>query len=287
LAQAILIPALQQGLIAALTKAFVGGMGGAAAAGATAVGTELAATEVAVTTTGTGILATVTGFLTTIAEAIAAFIAFLFTPEGLILVALAALLTAIVVAIWNNWDAISAKLGEIGDWLGNLWNSLVTAFRENFTMSIIDELKDMVNTGIKIIEDFVNGIIAGINMAIYALNSLSFDVPDWIPLIGGQHLGFNIPYINSVSIPKLAQGAVIPPNKEFLAMLGDQKSGTNIEAPLDTIVDAFRQVVGNMEVQNTGYSEMVLDGQTFARLATPYIVSELGRRGYDVSVLEG
>lgn len=286
MAQAILLPALQQGLIAALTKALVGGMGGAAAAGSAAVGTELAATSAAVTATGTGILATVTGFLASIGEAIAAFIAFLFTPQGLILLALAALLTGIVVAIWNNWDVISEKLTAIGDWLGGLWNSLVTAFRENFTMSIIDELKDMVNTGIKMIEDFVNGIIAGINMAIYALNQLSFDIPDWIPIIGGQHLGFNIPYLSGISIPKLAQGAVIPPNKQFLAMLGDQTSGTNIEAPLDTIVDAFREVVGNMQVQNTGYSEMVLDGQVFARLATPYVISELNRRGYDVKVLE-
>ena len=41
----------------------------------------------------------------------------------------------------------------------------------------------------------------------------------------------------------LATGAVIPPNREFLAVLGDQKSGTNIEAPLDTIVQAFRQAL--------------------------------------------
>lgn len=44
-------------------------------------------------------------------------------------------------------------------------------------------------------------------------------------------------------IPALAQGAVIPPNREFLAVLGDQKSGTNIEAPLETIVAAFRQAL--------------------------------------------
>lgn len=47
------------------------------------------------------------------------------------------------------------------------------------------------------------------------------------------------------SVPKLATGAVIPPNREFLAVLGDQKSGTNIEAPYDMIVQAVRQ--GNAE----------------------------------------
>ena len=44
-------------------------------------------------------------------------------------------------------------------------------------------------------------------------------------------------------IPRLAQGAVIPPNREFMAVLGDQKSGTNIEAPLETMVQAFRQAM--------------------------------------------
>ena len=51
--------------------------------------------------------------------------------------------------------------------------------------------------------------------------------------------------MNVLKIPRLAQGGVIPPNRQFLAMLGDQKSGTNIEAPLDTIKQAVKEVVGN------------------------------------------
>ena len=46
-------------------------------------------------------------------------------------------------------------------------------------------------------------------------------------------------------VPGLATGAVIPPNAPFMAVLGDQKHGTNIEAPLDTIKQAVREVVGN------------------------------------------
>ena len=45
-------------------------------------------------------------------------------------------------------------------------------------------------------------------------------------------------------VPALAEGAVLKPNAPFLAMVGDQKHGTNIESPLSTIVDAFRQVQG-------------------------------------------
>ena len=48
-----------------------------------------------------------------------------------------------------------------------------------------------------------------------------------------------------MSISWLAKGAVLPPNQPFLAMLGDQKSGTNVEAPLDTIKQAVSEVIGN------------------------------------------
>lgn len=48
---------------------------------------------------------------------------------------------------------------------------------------------------------------------------------------------------DTYSLPALAQGAVIPPNREFLAVLGDQRQGVNIEAPLQTIVDAFEGVL--------------------------------------------
>lgn len=73
------------------------------------------------------------------------------------------------------------------------------------------------------------------------LNQIQFDVPDWVPFIGGEHFGINIPRIPT--IPYLAQGAVIPPNQRFLAVLGDQKRGTNVEAPLDTIKQALAEVM--------------------------------------------
>ena len=55
------------------------------------------------------------------------------------------------------------------------------------------------------------------------------------PLFGGESFGFDIPNVPQLNLPRLAQGAVIPANREFLAVLGDQKSGTNIEAPTSEI----------------------------------------------------
>ena len=79
----------------------------------------------------------------------------------------------------------------------------------------------------------------GINAVIGSINShVRFDVPSWVPGLGGKSFGISIPTISAPQIPYLAQGAVIPPNREFLAVLGDQRSGTNIEAPLSTIQQA-------------------------------------------------
>ena len=56
-------------------------------------------------------------------------------------------------------------------------------------------------------------------------------------------IGWNLPQFNAPQIPYLAQGAVLPANKPFLAMVGDQRNGTNIEAPLETIKQALSEVM--------------------------------------------
>lgn len=80
--------------------------------------------------------------------------------------------------------------------------------------------------------------------------------------VAAQSLDGNAPVYNE--IPALASGAVIPPNRKFLAVLGDQKSGTNVEAPLATMVDAFKQA---MAESGGGATTVViqLDGKEIAR----------------------
>lgn len=103
--------------------------------------------------------------------------------------------------------------------------------------------KGIVNGIISIFEGMINLIVRGLNWFIRQLNKISFDIPEWVPVIGGKRFGFNIPMIGEAQLPRLAQGAVIPPNREFLAVLGDQKQGTNIETPLSTMVEAFKQAL--------------------------------------------
>lgn len=134
--------------------------------------------------------------------------------------------------------------------------------------------KGIWNGIVSILEGAVNLIIGGINWMIRQLNKIQIKAPDWL---GGGTIGFNIPAISTVSIPRLAQGAVIPPNREFLAVLGDQKNGTNVEAPLETIKQAVAEVLsqngfgGEITIKFTG------DLATLARVLTPEITRQQRR----------
>lgn len=186
---------------------------------------------------------------------------------GLILAGAAAITGAVVA----NRDAIV-------DWVKGVWDSVKAFWNKNiapiFTAKFwLDLAKKCGNGLIGGFEAAINGIIGlfekMINWIVGGLNKISFDVPDWVPLIGGKTFGFNIPEVKfgRLSIPRLAQGAVIPPNREFLAVLGDQKQGTNIEAPLQTIVDAFNIALQGNANYGGGNTEVVLeiDGREFGR----------------------
>lgn len=176
----------------------------------------------------------------------------------------------IIVNVINTiWNVVSDVIGFIVDIIGTIIdackgvaNFLTGVFTHDWQQAFdgLQEISDsFVNAGIALFEGavniiidlingMINGVVTGINFVIKALNSISFDIPDWVPLVGGKHFGVNLspltaPQIPKLSIPRLATGAVIPPNREFLAVLGDQKQGTNIEAPLETIKQAFREAL--------------------------------------------
>lgn len=109
-----------------------------------------------------------------------------------------------------------------GDW-GRAWNGVKSIFS-----GIVGGLVSIFKAPINGIIGLINGFIGGINQ---------IRIPDWVPGVGGR--GINIP-----RIPYLAKGAVIPPNKQFVAMLGDQTHGNNLEAPEDLIRQIVREEAG-------------------------------------------
>ena len=94
---------------------------------------------------------------------------------------------------------------------------------------------------VSLLEGAANLIVRGVNWLISQLNKISFSIPDWVPAVGGKSFGINIPQLSEVTLPRLATGAVIPPNREFMAVLGDQTSGNNIEAPESLIRQIVRE----------------------------------------------
>ena len=77
-----------------------------------------------------------------------------------------------------------------------------------------------------------------------------------------------MPAIRQSSVPALAKGAVIPPNRAFLAVLGDQKSGTNVEAPAGLIRQMVAEGIraaGSAGGARDIHITLELDRQVFAR----------------------
>lgn len=236
------------------------------------------------------------------------------SPITLVVAAIGALI-AIVVLLVKNWDTVKAKAIECwnkikeawnkaGDWFyknvtepvanffTGMWDGIKDAFTKAFDF-IKRAFKGYVNGWITMVESFINFFIKGVNVLVRGINKLSFDVPSWVPGIGGNKLGFNIPQVPQVQIPRLAQGAVIPPNQQFAAILGDQTRGRNLEAPEGLIRQIVREETGNVyndvlrAINNSNLGkkatimgDVIMDGQKVGRLVAKPVFREGNRAGY-------
>ena len=152
-------------------------------------------------------------------------------------------------------ETLLGLLDAVKDILSGIIKFLTGVFTGDWETAwegVKDIFKGIWNGIVTLLEGAVNFIITGINSMIRSLNSIRF--PDWVPLVGGS--GINIPTIPRVELPRLAQGAVIPPNREFMAVLGDQRSGNNIEAPESLIRRIVREESGG---GNTALLEAILE----------------------------
>ena len=122
-----------------------------------------------------------------------------------------------------------------GNWEG-AWNGIVTAFDGIFS-GIADIAKGPINMVIGLINGLLSGMQRGINAVVKGINKLSFKVPNWVPGIGGDHFGFDLPQVGFGSIPYLAQGGYVKPNTPQLAMIGDNRHQGEVVAPEDKLLD--------------------------------------------------
>ena len=154
-------------------------------------------------------------------------------------------MTKIAAAFLAVWAI--GKLAQFGQEAGGLTGILlglatgigkVVAVME-LVKSLFSGLKTAFQSGangiLSVVNGMLSGLAGGVNGMVKVLNKLSFTIPDWVPTFGGKSFGLQLQTVTAPKIPYLAKGAVLPANKPFLAVVGDQRHGTNVEAPLSTI----------------------------------------------------
>lgn len=168
-------------------------------------------------------------------------------------------------SIKNVWiDVVSWFQVNIIDPVTKAWDT-ATGNIEGFFTDTFDAVKNTVKGVINEIIDFMNNMISGIVDGINNVIALANDIP-----------GVNINMITAPKIPKLATGAVIPPNAAFAAILGDQRHGTNIEAPEDLIRQIVREETGGGQAVTINFAGNM---GALVRAMKPYIDKENTRIG--------
>lgn len=135
----------------------------------------------------------------------------------------------------GNWRSAWNGILQI---FAGIWNAMASAVKSPINLII-----SFMNAMLRAAQTMQNGFAS-------AMNHMNIQLPKWLQdFTGWSSVGFNFHYWSAPYIPYLAKGAVIPPNKEFMAVLGDQKSGNNIEAPESLIRQIVREESGGGQKQ--------------------------------------
>ena len=170
----------------------------------------------------------------------------------------------------NIWNGVKQTFIGIVDFITGIfsgnwrkaWNGIVDIF-SGVWKTLSSVTKAPFNLLIGAINGLLSAISTGLNTIIDMMNEIDFTIPDWVPLLGGQGFSIDIPKVSAPKIPYLATGAVIPPNSPFMAMLGDQRHGNNIEAPEDLIRKIVREETGSGNISGNVPISIFIDGNKF------------------------
>lgn len=144
-----------------------------------------------------------------------------------------------IVTIWGSikasahqkWNAIWST---VSGFVERIKNAIVDKFAsaKNTVVDAFNGMRDAIRSVLNNIISVVNGAISKVNGVVSAIES-AFSFGPWkVPTpFGSKTIGFKATFPRVPTVPYLAKGAVIPPRSEFLAVLGDQKQGNNIETP--------------------------------------------------------
>lgn len=178
----------------------------------------------------------------------------------------------------NAWEGIKNIFSTVASFFKNIFTNAWEGVKKVFSVGgkIFDGIKEGILSGFITI---VNAIISGINKVVSVpFNGINFALKKIrdIEFLGISPFKKLIKTINVPQIPKLATGAVIPPRSEFMAILGDQRRGVNIETPLDTMVEAFNKALDD---RKSGSGDVVIENLT--------IVTRMGDAEVSKTVVKG
>lgn len=144
----------------------------------------------------------------------------------------------------NLLNTLTEMAGEMKQKLSEILTYISGAFKDGWKRAwdgVKDVFKGVFNGILSILESALNFIVNGIN-------KLSFDIPDWIPEIGGAKFGFDI---QPFHLPRLASGTVVPPRAgEFAAILGDNNREAEVVSPISAMKQAFKEAISEMGTGN-------------------------------------
>ena len=192
-----------------------------------------------------------------------------------------------LLGIWEKVEWIITEFKEkLKEAFTNAKNNTISIFSSMKTKMVDifkgmwSGMKNVINTIINGIEFMVNRVVDGINNMINALNRLSFDIPDWVPQLGGKSFGLSIPTIPTVSIPRLANGGIT--TGSTLANIGE--AGREAVLPLENNTGWMDDLASKLASKMPDYSGaktvmLAVDGKEFARINLPYLQDEEMRLG--------
>lgn len=133
------------------------------------------------------------------------------SPVGLVVAAVVAagvLIGAVVAAIMTHLDEFKQYFNDVAANFGEVWQSVIDDATQGWE-AFKDAFKAVVNAIIGFVNGMISAVVSGVNAIISALNGLSFDVPDWVPGLGGKKFGFEISQVMAPQIPLLAKGGTL------------------------------------------------------------------------------
>lgn len=211
------------------------------------------------------------------------------SPITLVIAAIAALI-AIVVLLVKNWDKVKEVASKVWNGVKSVWSSAASWFKSKVLNPLKNGFKLFGNGIISYYEGIANLAIKAVNKIIGAVNKIKFNIPDWVPVIGGKKWGFNINPVKEVKLPRLADGAVFKGNDPYMAIVNDQKHGVNVESPLATIVEAMETALRTSDYSGSSTTDVNISfGGTLsalARVLNPYIEAETRRVGSRASTVK-